>query len=749
MNPRLFFASLHPTPLMKKNSFLFFLLLFASQAFAAADTVTVPMERRYFHDKIHEEQKLIDRLDGKMDGMIKVGSNDEINASVTDVLMKKINEIVDVIETNQTISRNQEKVKYLRHVETLLKNFRIEYRGKTFNPVYAPILVSAFEKSMLATIDGGSMAPYIEEIPYEAGKIITEIFPDNPGYKESIKFLFLKFSSLYPEKILQSLEPFIDEPFADSLVIIAAKRNPTSVYSASQAPNTKIGKLIHRSTDKTVMTVVDISNTPNALLYFPFLDDILSGKKTINDIKKYVGDGGEGYDSVGYFKLLVQTEIDYFKRISPPLRDTPVAMFGPNGLREILQEKALTHFINPINALHDQSNLNIRMRSTDLLSAVDLYYMIVMGENDIYTSSYKHSFSRLMARLGPNAKTDSLLLAVHFDYFKKFITMAANFNTLDDFLKLMPRQKSQLLMKAFVGNLEQAASMEDAVDVADSYSSITDKKLLKTILGHVIDYENAAIQNNNERGKKIYGLLKTIFLSADSSNHVDLTKTIGIPSIYSIDKHDLADDSGRIIQQVFFYGDPDGKNIFSGFINSFSPSSWKVTMKTEWVEIKSVKGPKIWIYANRPLDNDKNLDDTAQIHLVKYLEQNGLLPSIVVHRGHSYWLSHTLNMMMGNARIVVLGSCGGYKNLSEILEINPDGHIISTKEIGKGDINKPVINYINQTLLSNKPLVWKLMWATLTKQFSGADASTREAWDDYIPPYKNLGVIFLKAYNTK
>ena len=734
---------------MKKTPFLLFLLAVASHAFASVDTVAVPIERRFFHDKIHEEQKLLDRLDGKIDGVIKVGPNDEINATVTDIMTRRVNEIADVIETNQTISKNQEKIRYLRLVETMLKNFRAALRAKEFNPVYVPMLVSGFEKSMLANIDGGSMAQYIEEVPYEAAKIITEIFPDNKGYKESKKILFLKFSVIHPESILQSIEAYVDEPFADSLIIIATKRNPTAVYSAAQAPDTKIGKLIHRSTNKTVMTVVDISKTPNALFYFPFLDDILSGKKTLADIKKYLGDGSGSYDSVGYFKLLVQTEIDYFKRISPPLRDTPIAMFGPNGLRETLQEKALRHFVTPINILHDQSNLNIRMRATDPLSAVDLYYMIVMGENDIYTSSYKHSFSRLLARLGTNAKTDSLLLTVHFDYFKKFIKMAANFNTLDEFLKLMPRQKSQLLMRAFVGNLEQAASMEDAVDVADSYSSITDKKLLNTILGHVIDYEKAAIQNNDERGKRIYGLLKTIFLSADSINHVDLTKTIGIPSIYVADNKELTDDSGRIIQQVFFYGDPDGKNIFNGFINSFSPANWKVTMKTEWAEIKSIKGPKIWIYANKPLDNDNNLDDTAQMHLVKYLEQNGLLPSIVVHRGHSYWLSHTLNMMMGNAHVVVLGSCGGYKNLSEILEINPDAHIISTKEIGKGDINKPIVNYINQTLLSAKPLVWKNMWATLSKQFAATDASTREAWDDYIPPYKNLGVIFMKAYSTK
>jgi hypothetical protein len=41
------------------------------------------------------------------------------------------------------------------------------------------------------------------------------------------------------------------------------------------------------------------------------------------------------------------------------------------------------------------------------------------------------------------------------------------------------------------------------------------------------------------------------------------------------------------------------------------------------------------------------------------------------------------------------------------------------------------------------------MWASLTKLFA-TDPSTliRESWDNYIPPYKNLGAIFLKGYNN-
>ena len=732
---------------MVKKIFFFLLLLHSASAFAGADTVIVPIQRQLFHERIKQEQNALDWADGKQDRLIKVSSNDEINHAVTAVMLQRIDQLQDSIELNTKIASNNEKVRYLSYIENLVRAYRNGWRLKQLNPVYAVQLVSGFEKTMNANIDNSSMAPYIEALPYEAGKIITDIFKDNNGIAASKKILFLKYSILYPGKIIQNIIPYVDEPFADSMVAVCARFNPSAVYTASQAGGTVIGKLIQRNNSPVVKMILEISKTSGSLKYFPFLDDLVSGKKTIDDIKRYAGNGETGYDSVGYYKLLVRTETEYFKRMSSPLRDTPIAFFGVNGLREMLQNKAILHFITPINTLHTQSNLNIRMKAIDSLSAVDLYYMIVMGESEIYTSSYKHSFERMLQRMGKSPRADSLLLKVHFDLFRKFIKMAANFNQLDDFLKLMPLSKSSILMQAFVANLDKTGNLEDAVDVADAYSSISNKKLLTTILGHVIENEKLSIANNNDNGKTIYRVLKTIFQSADSSAKIDLGKEIGIPSVFSIDNKSLADDSGRIIQQHFIYGDADGKDDYNGFINSFSRADWKVLIKEEWAEISSLKGPKIQIYANRPLDNDANLDDSAQVHLNKYLIQHGLEPSIVVHRGHSYWLPRTLELMPANVKIAVLGSCGGFKNLNQILEYSPDANIISTKEIGKRDINKPILNYINQTLLSGKPLVWKNMWATLTRQFAATNTETRQSWEDYIPPYRNLGAIFIKAYN--
>jgi hypothetical protein len=733
---------------MKKYLLIGLLFISFTPAFAVQDSVIVPIYRQLFHDRIDNEQVLLDQMDGKLDGTISLTHKIEINLVITDVMTRKINILEDSVERNARIVTNNQKIKYLGYIENLLKKFRNGCRTKEFNPVYAPQLLESFEKIMAANIDSSSMLPEIEKAPYNIGKILTEIFTENSGVAESKKIIYLKFCTLNPDRILQTIEPFVNEPFADSLIANSTLYNPAAVYNLAQASNSKIGKAILRNKNPLVKAIADLTKTPKALLYFPFLDDILKGNKTIEGIKKYVGDGEDGYDTVRYFKLLVQTEIAYFKRMTSPAKDTPIAMFGTNGLREKLKEKAVQRFITPINELHDLSNINQRMKATDSLSAVDLYFMMVMGENDIYTSSFKHSYARFLQRLGKTPRTDSLLLDVHFDYFKKFIKMTANFNKLDNFLSLMPASASETLMRGFIANLDNTGNLEDAIDVADSYSSIADKKLQSTILNYVIANENNAIEKGNARGKTIYGLLKTIFLSADTTNKVDLTSVLGIPSIYEIENKALRDDSGRIIQQVYWYGDKDGKAFFPSFINSFSPKEWIVKSNEEWYEIRSRKG-NVWIYANRPLDNDANLDDSAQIHLNNYLAENNMQPAVVVHRGHSYWLPRTIKRMAGNAKIVVLGSCGGFKNLNDIIDVNPDAHIISTKEIGAGDINRPILNYLNQTFESGQKLVWKNMWASLTKLFAAeASPSIKESWEDYIPPYKNLGAIFLKGYNN-
>jgi len=713
---------------------------------ANSDTTNIPLNRQVFHDKIKAEQRRADRADGRLDGLIKVSSNPEINLLVTDAIFRKVNVLRNDIEINKQLATNNDKIRYLRFVESLVRDFTNNWRSHKISPALAPLLVDNFREIMSANLKGQSMSPLIQKVPYEVGMINAEIFDENPGYKESQKILFLKFCKLYPDKILaNNIVPYVNEPFADSLVIEAFNNNPSQVYSYAQSAKSPQGKLIRRNTDKRIITVVELSKLQQrALFYFPFLDDLINGKQTIENISKYAGTSDKNYDSVGYYKLLVKTEMNYYPRFIAG--DTPVAMLGSDGLLDMLQRKAIQHFINPINNLHENPSNAVRFHAIEPLSAEDLYYMMVLGENDIYTSSYKYAFDRMIQKMGPVPHGDSLLMSVNFDHFKKFIKMAAGYNKLDEFLKTMP-EKSETLMQAFVSNLETTGTLEDAVDVADSYGSISNPDLQKSMLQNVEANEQRCIKGNNDHGQKIYNLLKMIFLSADEKNGIDLSKEIGIPPVYTVSYNYLADDSGRIIEQVFFYGDKDGKESYNSYLTSFPHSDWQITQKKEWTEIKSNKGKPIWIFANLPLDNETDKDADAQKDLIDYLDAIGLKPAIVIHRGHSYHLPYTIKQLSENAKIIMLGSCGGYQNLKTILNYAPEAHIISTKQTGAKDVNKPIIDALDNTLRSGNNIDWRQMWAGLETYFNKAPKDLRETFEDYIPPQKNLGALFIKAYS--
>ena len=728
---------------MKNIFYSFIVTLLFIPVFSFAYNDTIPLSRRVFHDNITKEQQRADRIDGKLDGLIKISNVDEVNLQVTDALFRKVNNLMNSVEKNPELPTNNDKVRYLKLIESLVRNFTGNWKSHKLSPTLAPVLVDNFSAILKANIRGESMAPYINEVPYEVGVINSEIFKDNPGYKESRKYLFLKYCNLHPEKILSSIGPYIDEPFADDLVIVAYNLSPSQIYSYAQAANSPQGKLIKRNPDNRIKTVVDLSTRKDALFYFPFLDDLISGKQTIESISKFVGTDSTKYDSVGYYKLLVRTEIDYYNRLLH--KDTPVAMLGVNGLTEQLQSKAIRHFITPINDLHEVSNPAIRFKALAPLDAQDLYYMMVLGENDIYTSSYKNAFDFMLNRMGTKPHGDSLLMSVNFDHFKKFIKMAAGYNKLDTFLRTMTGT-SEILMRAFVANLESSPSLEDAVDVADSYGSIRNPALLRSMLKYVSDNEQRCAQNGNPRGQKIYNLLKMIFLSGDSTNHIDLSKEIGIPPVYTVDYNTLADDTGRIIEQVFFYGDKDGKESFASYMTSFPKPDWKITQTKEWVEIKSMKGKPILIFANLPLDNKTDKDAAAQTALIDYLDTSNLRPTIIIHRGHSYHLKYTIEQIPESAKIIMLGSCGGYNNLKQILDYAPEAHIISTKQIGARDVNKPIIEAINNTLRAGKNIDWREMWNGLEVLFTKAGRDKKDLFDDYIPPHKNLGALFIKAY---
>lgn len=662
----------------------------------------------------------------------------ELDSITIQSAAKNINRLRSIIELNNQLDNNG-KYTWLRGVNDLLTAFITAFKSRFITSSHYLMLINSYDTAMRLTWQEDSMEWLVKSGSFELGTILVNNFAlqQNRGLELAKDALLVKQCERNPDNILSILSKNPTTASADSLIVKVAFKDPEALYNYAAAPD-KLGKKIQSVNHPFVKLLSQLALTSTARMYFPFLDQLYKGKLTMDSITRYVGND----TAIGYYKLLVKTRIEYAARMKQG--DTPMAV---KVLTNKLKSKGTELFINEINALHTEKSDVIRFKKIELLSPSELYYLAVLGEEELYTSSFVSGiYPRIFSKMRI-PRSDTLLHLVSEDYYKKFIKITAAYNKLDDFLSRMNSRDAEVLMKRFVSNLDDTKTLEDAVDIADSYASIYNVSIRQLMLNKVgLELQRCQLENQ-KRGQVIYGLLKTIFTSLDSTNKKTMSATLNIPPVFELPYKSMRDSiTGTIAMQLFFYGDKDGNVVFNAFLNKFNQPFWKITRKSQWVEVTSLKGMPITIFANLPLDEIFELDEKSQDSLSAYLTDNHIHPSIVVHRGHSYYLNRTIEKMPSSAKLVLLGSCGGYQKLHDVLAIAPGAHIISSKQIGTGIINQGLINMISEQLRMGKDLHWPDIWTQLTARFKGA---AKEKFDDYIPPHKNLGAILITAYQAQ
>ena len=580
---------------------VFFVIVFINFTKAVAQ-YNIPISRLLFHEKIDKAQE----------DLIMMLKPETLNQQdIRQAVVQKIDDLQKKIEMDNTLENNQ-KVKYLRGTEDLLIVAHKELLAQHIDFMQIPSLIDYYLKALSMNQHGETLVPLVEKIDPLLGEIIvyTASFQKTKDIQLAEDVVLRRFCEVYPELTFSKLKENVQSKFADTLIQMRAQKDPEEVYKYAAAINTPLGKKIQANKDPLVQAIAQLSLNNRGRLYFPFLDKMMKGLLKINDITKTID------DEDAYYKLLAQTQIEYFYRLIHS--DTPIAY---NSLTKTLQQKAVNVYINTINELHEQPDA-IRFKRIDVLTPAEIYYLLVLGEDEIYTSSYLGAY-KIMFQKMQIPRSDSLLMHVQFDHFRKCIKMAANYNTLDDFLKRMEKNNANKLMLAFVNGLDRNNSLEDAVDVANSYASITNAETVSIIREQMARNLVQASNMENRKGKIIYDLLNRIFQSYDSLGKKDISAQLGIPSVYSINNQALKDSKGRIVMQLFFYGDKDGIGVFNNFLASFNASNWKITQNDEWATVSSIKGTPITIFANKPLSNEEGLDAQAQANLIKYMDKIG------------------------------------------------------------------------------------------------------------------------------
>jgi hypothetical protein len=579
-------------------------------------------------------------------------------------------------------------------------------------------------KGILVATRYNRLENYIDSNSDEAAYRHLEMFKNDTA---TVQKLMNNISVLHPEIIMNM--PLLDLAKYDGVCNILkqlaiAKPNKIMDYANVEA---KENVIVRKCNDPLIKSIIKLKDEcQNPLKAISFLGDYIANKKTIAQINEITSDNDK------YFDELINLHLIGEKNSS-------------NVIERDLKQSA-KDYVLLINELHEKDDIT-RFKCAEKLNAKQLYYIAVLNPNEIYTSTYLGIYRRFAAKLN-GKEGDVFLKELNYDKFRSFIRLCANFNTLETFLGTMKEENKNEVMSKFVTGLSNKVKidLEGAVDVADAFGGISDKKLLANLQKDVEATYEKYKNEDNLKAKNVYLILKNILSSRTTiDSNSNLEEKFQMPSLNKVALKDLYYDTSKTVyEQMFFYGDKDGQTGYNGFVNSFDRSKWTVDNSPQYWIILTSKNTKVplVIYANKPLDEPQ--DEMAIFSLIDHLILQNIHPTIMVHRGHSYHLSGTIDALNDENKIIVLGSCGGYQNLNDIIAHCPDGHIISTKQVGAFSVNTPIINAIHTSITNGEDVDWTKIWQKLTLQFSG---KSKELFDDYVPPHKNLGALFIKAYN--
>jgi hypothetical protein len=419
----------------------------------------------------------------------------------------------------------------------------------------------------------------------------------------------------------------------------------------------------------------------------------------------------------------------------------------PQALEYGLQEE-IAWLTELLNARQNQPE-TVRFLIVAPFAARELYMLLIYGEAELFTSSYRGVFDRLLAKMRTEGLTgDQLLAQVHDLHVRVFVKSAAMAHRLEAFLATIPAPVARWsLLTRCLQDLDLATGVTaEAVTAAELLAAPLDLhslRLMRDTLKH--EYWRAEWEER-QNALVIYGLLAARFAERDEPQLHDpdfaaiaQRYRLYLPTLSRLSAAQLF-ARGHSIQRYFFYDNDDGTTSFNSFLAQYHHAqAWRVEDKGAFVQIVAATSQhSIEIYANKPTHSEEGTQEIDQV-----LQQRGITPQVIVHRGHSSHVERTLDKMPATAVLVFLGSCGGYSQLAAILRRAPEAHVITTKGIGGITVNDPLLKALNDYLLRGQDVIWADFWRHAETILAG-----NPRFADYVPPDKNASVIFLKAYRA-
>jgi hypothetical protein len=536
-----------------------------------------------------------------------------------------------------------------------------------------------------------------------------------------------------PQHAVSMLRAYVAEPWGPQLFTEAALAVPrwTVTVAAAQRPESQ-----------TVLAFLQHSPDPHLRLLAQIAQSDYSG-----DVAARVG--GFVYDIVAN-----QLPLDEAARLSTndqtyfrALVDRKLANQAPQPrvVDDALQDQATIVF-QYLNELFDKPDV-LRFRMVEPLTARELYTLMAYGETNAISTSYHGVFTRFLARMRQEGLTGAQVLAqVHEVRLRPFVKAAAKFRRLEAFLATIAAapERWAVVTRCFQG-LERAPDMAvQAAYAAEIVDTTADGPGLPLLRDTLLSEYRRVERTQDPHGLAVYGLLVAQLVQRtgglpDAPEFITIAQRYRpyLPDWRTIPLARLFQD-GLNLQRYFFYNDEDGHGSFQSFLAQYRAApAWHVEDYGPFVRLSAaVADKRIIIYANTPTDDGERATD-----LERLMQQHGMPPQVIVHRGHSPYVAETIARMPRTTALVYLGNCGGYTLLDSVFHQAPEAQVITTIGVGTITVNDPFLKELNEYLLRGTEGSWVAFW-----QRAAARLGHNPRFADYVAPDHNAGALFLRAY---
>lgn len=406
------------------------------------------------------------------------------------------------------------------------------------------------------------------------------------------------------------------------------------------------------------------------------------------------------------------------------------------GERDIVDELRYISLrsVREINDLHEQPDtVRFALIDSSLSSAKDIYMLMVYGHEEIFTTTFLGMFNKWKIALGDQSIM-SFLNSIGMHKYEVFLEMCVTYNMIPVLFREMSPEEPKYLFDQLCNDLRiRSNPLQVAVNIVDIYTgldSVLRDQLRSSILEH--KRSNDLKPEQKELYKHLTGILE---IGRSTKYYTDL-----IAQNSTLDHFTYMGSDSVHIQQHFFYEDEDGWINYETFIQRFYNSSWQQYDHGSYVEIRSVQGQDVILYFNKP-----SSEIAGQKAIRSMFDDKGIQPDVIVHRGHSYYVSETISYIKAESELVFLGSCGGYDHLNRILSLSPGTQAITTRQVGLRVINDVLLLKIIENVRQGNDLIWSNIWSEVKHDLRNYSEAL-DQFTQYVAPHHNRSALLIKAY---